>query len=80
MTTHPSSASSGQRLPFAFRGQISVWDPIHRHLEFGLLTCQVAQGVSVDRLAVGVQVTVEGYVERSFDSPARWVVTQLMPA
>jgi hypothetical protein len=80
MTTHPSSASSGQRLPFAFRGQISVWDPIHRHLEFGLLTCQVAQDVSVARLAVGVQVTVEGYVERSFDSPARWVVTQLMPA
>ena len=78
--THPSSTSSGQRLPFAFRGQVSVWDPIHRHLEFGRLTCQVAPGVSVDRLAAGVQVTVEGYVERPFDSPARWVVTQLMPA
>ncbi len=80
MTTHPSSASSGQRLPFAFRGQITVWDLIHRHLEFGRLTCQVAPGVSVDRLAVGVQVTVQGYVERPVGSPARWVVTQFMPA
>ena len=74
--THPPSASSGQRLPFAFAGQVTVWDPIHRHLEIGPLTCRIVPGVSVDRLATGVRVTVMGYVERPVDSRARWIVTQ----
>ena len=43
--THSPSASSGPRLPFAFAGQVTVWDPIQRHLEIGPLTCRMASRV-----------------------------------
>jgi hypothetical protein len=77
VSTTPPSPSSSLRHPFAFAGRIIVWDPIHRHLEIGTRTFRVAPGVSVARLAAGIEITVAGYVERPADSSARWIVTQL---
>jgi 23S rRNA U2552 (ribose-2'-O)-methylase RlmE/FtsJ len=53
--THSPSASSGPRLPFAFARQVTVWDPIQRHLEIGRSPVGWLR-VSVDRLAAGVRV------------------------
>jgi hypothetical protein len=79
MAKGPTSDSAGVRRPFTFAGDITVWDPIHRHLEIGRRTFRVASGVTVTGLTAGVHVTITGYVERSAApaSLARWIVTQL---
>jgi hypothetical protein len=74
----PGSDSEHLLLPFACAGHITVWDPIHRHLELGPRAFGLAPNVSVTGVATGVHVTVAGYVERPIDSASRWIVTQLM--
>jgi len=32
---NPAADSAQLLLPFAFTGRVTVWDPIHRHLEIG---------------------------------------------
>ncbi len=75
-SSHPGSAP----LQFGIGGRITVWDPIHRHLEIGARTFWVTPGVSVDRLAVGGLVTVIGHVDHPDTSGARWIVTHLTRA
>jgi hypothetical protein len=72
-------AAESQRRPFAFAGQVTVWDPTVRHLELGLRTFQVAPTVPMGGVTVGVQVALAGYVERTSlpSLPARWIVTQI---
>jgi hypothetical protein len=78
---NPSAADSGSErllLPFAFAGNVTVWEPLHRHLEIGPRAFGLAPSVPVTGLAAGVHVTIGGYVERPADSGSRWIVTQLM--
>lgn len=75
-TPRPASPGS-EPLQFGINGLITVWDPIHRHLEIGARTFWVEPGVSVDRLAAGVRVTVTGHVAHPDTPGARWIVTQL---
>ncbi len=63
---------------FAFAGNITVWEPIHRHLEIGPRAFGLAPGVPVTGLAAGVHVTIAGYVERLADSASRSIVTRLL--
>jgi hypothetical protein len=63
---------------FAFAGDVTVWEPIHRHLEIGPRALGLAPGVSITGLAAGVHVTLAGYVERPTDAPSRWIVTRLI--
>ena len=63
---------------FAFAGHVTVWEPIHRHLEVGPRAFGLAPGVPVAGLAVGVHVTLAGYVERVADSVSRSIVTRLI--
>ena len=65
-------------LPFAFDGDVTVWEPIHRHLEIGPRAFGLAPAVPVTGLATGVHVTIAGYVERPPDSVSRWIVTRLV--
>ena len=65
-------------LPFAFAGDVTVWEPIHRHLEIGPRAFGLAPAVPVTGLATGVHVTLAGYVERRADPASRWIVTQLI--
>ena len=71
--SHPGSAP----LQFGIGGLITAWDPIHRHLEIGARIFWVEPGVSVERLAAGVRVTVTGHVEHPNTPGARWIVTRL---
>jgi hypothetical protein len=73
----PAAGSSGHHLPFGFMGFVTLWDPIHRHLEIGTRHFSVAPDVAVGRLVAGVEVTVTGYVDRPATESARWIVTQL---
>ena len=77
---HPAADSSSEpRLrAFAFAGHVTVWEPIHRHLEIGPRAFGLAPGVPVTGLTAGVQVTLAGYVERLADSASRSVVTRLI--
>ena len=72
------SGSAPLLVPFAFAGHITGWDPIHRHLEIGPRAFGLAPGVPVTGLAVGVHVTIAGYVEQLADSASRWIVTRLL--
>jgi hypothetical protein len=63
---------------FAFAGNITVWEPLGRHLEIGPRAFGLGPGVSVTGLTAGVHVTVGGYVERSADSASRSIVTRLI--
>jgi hypothetical protein len=63
---------------FAFAGHVTVWEPLHRHLEIGPRAFGLAPGVAVTGLAAGVHVTLAGYVERLADSAARSIVTRLI--
>jgi hypothetical protein len=74
----PAADSAQLLLPFAFTGQVTVWDPIHRVLEIGPRAFGLAPGVPVTGLAAGVQVTLAGYVERLADAAARSIVTRLV--
>ena len=72
------SESAPRLLPFALTGQVTVWEPIHRHLEIGLRAFGLAPGVTVTGLAAGVHVTLAGYLERVDDSVSRSIVTRLI--
>ena len=76
-TPTPPSTPDSAPLPFGFAGQVTVWDPIDRHLEIGPRSFRVAPGVAVVGLAAGVIVIVTGYVERPAADGARWIVTDL---
>ena len=73
----PSSPPGSAPLQFAVSDHITTWDPILRRLEIGTRTVWVAPGVSVDRLAAGIRVTLTGHVEHPNTPDARWIVTQL---
>jgi hypothetical protein len=72
------SGSARLRLPFALAGDVTVWEPIHRHLEIGPRDFVLAPGVRVTGLAPGVHVTLAGYVKRLADSTSRSIVTRLI--
>ena len=76
----PATDSKSEPLlrSFAFAGHVTVWEPIHRHLEIGPRAFGLAPGVPVTGLTAGVQVTLAGYVERVADSASRSVVTRLI--
>ena len=79
--THRSTADSRSEpllRSFAFAGHVTVWEPIHRHLEVGPRAFGLAPGVPVAGLAAGVHVTLAGYVERVDDSVSRSIVTRLL--
>ena len=63
---------------FAFAGNVTVWEPLHRHLEIGPRAFGLAPGVPATGLAAGVHVTVAGYVEQLADSAPRSIVTRLI--
>jgi hypothetical protein len=65
-------------LPFALAGDVTVWEPLHRHLEIGPRAFELAPSVPVTGLAASVHVTLGGYVERLADSASRSVVTRLI--
>ena len=77
MTNPPSFPPHSEALPFGFAGPVTVWDPIHRHLEIGTRTFRVAPDVAVAGLAAGVIVIVTGYVDRPAGEGARWIVTEI---
>ena len=80
MTHRPTADSRSEPLlrSFAFAGHVTVWEPIHRHLEVGPRAFGLAPGVPVAGLAAGVHVTLAGYVERVDDSVSRSIVTRLL--
>lgn len=80
MTHRPTADSRSEPLlrSFAFAGHVTVWEPIHRHLEVGPRAFGLAPGVPVAGLAAGVHVTVAGYVERVDESVSRSIVTRLL--
>jgi hypothetical protein len=80
MAKPPAADSRSEPLlrSFAFAGNVTVWEPIHRHLEIGHRPFGLAPGVLVTGLATGVHVTVAGYVERLADSESRSIVTRLI--
>ena len=80
MTHRPTADSRSEPLlrSFAFAGHVTVWEPIHRHLEVGPRAFGLAPGVPVAGLAVGVHVTLAGYVERVDESVSRSIVTRLL--
>jgi hypothetical protein len=65
-------------LAFSFAGTITAWEPPSRHLEIGSRVFKLAPGVPVSGLAVGVHVTLAGYVEHLADSTSRSIVTRLI--
>jgi hypothetical protein len=78
---HLPAADSGSEpllLAFHFTGNVTVWEPIHRHLEIGPRAFGLAPRVPVTGLAAGVHVTIAGYVERLADSASRSIVTRLI--
>ena len=80
-TAHrPTADSRSEPLlrSFAFAGHVTVWEPIHRHLEVGPRAFGLAPGVPVSGLAAGVHVTLAGYVEQRADSTSRSIVTRLI--
>ena len=80
MTHRPTADSRSEPLlrSFAFAGHVTVWEPIHRHLEVGPRAFGLAPGVPVAGLAAGVHVTLAGYVERVDESVSRSIVTRLL--
>ena len=65
-------------LPFAFPGQVTVWDPIHRSPVIGPRAFGLAPGVPVTGLAAGVYVTIAGYVEPLADPASCSIVTRIV--
>jgi len=80
MTHRPTADSRSEPLlrSFAFAGHVTVWEPIHRHLEVGPRAFGLAPGVPVAGLAAGVHVTLAGYVERVDESVSRSIGTRLL--
>jgi len=80
MTHRPTADSRSEPLlrSFAFAGHVTVWEPIHRHLEVGPRAFGLAPGVPVAGLVAGVHVTLAGYVERVDESVSRSIVTRLL--
>jgi hypothetical protein len=77
----PPAADSGSDpllRPFAFAGTVTAWEPIPRHLEIGPRAFGLAPGVPATGLAVGVHVTLAGYVTQRADSTSRSIVTRLI--
>jgi hypothetical protein len=73
------SGSEPRLRAFAFAaGDVTVWEPIPRHLEIGPRAFGLAPGVRVTGLAAGAHVTLAGYVEQLADSESRSIVTRLI--